>query len=153
VLCSDDGVVKSPICGVLQALRCSMYAYTRPRQQGSQTIRIWNFRPTPSSSHTAALSYPAESADIASELSIGLHFAEKIDKIQLLSLCCLQIQYPLTYGCKLFIIGQICRIVQQAPLKLFVYFGCHAVFYCRADKEYLWLRLQFLEAGSYPAQC
>jgi hypothetical protein len=52
VLFKDDGVIESPICGVLQALRCSMHAYARPRQQSSQIIRIWNFRSTPSSGYT-----------------------------------------------------------------------------------------------------
>jgi hypothetical protein len=80
VLCSADGVIESHICGVLQALRCSMYAYTRPRQQGSQTIPIWNFRSMPLSTHAATLSYPAEFADIASEYSIGLRFAKKLGK-------------------------------------------------------------------------
>jgi hypothetical protein len=48
----DDGVIESPTCGTLRALRCSMHAYARPRQQGSQIIHIWNFRSTPSSSCT-----------------------------------------------------------------------------------------------------
>jgi hypothetical protein len=49
-----------------------MYAYTRPRQQGSQANTSEASRQAVVQSHTAALSYPAESADIASEYSIGL---------------------------------------------------------------------------------
>ena len=45
VCVKDDGVVESPICGALRAMRCSMHEYARPRQQGSQIIHIWNFRP------------------------------------------------------------------------------------------------------------
>ena len=48
----DDGVVESAICGALRAMRCSMHTYARPRQQGSQTIHIWNFHSTPSSGCT-----------------------------------------------------------------------------------------------------
>jgi hypothetical protein len=44
-----------------------MHAYARPRQQGSQIIHIWNFRPRHRPVNAAALSYPAESADASPE--------------------------------------------------------------------------------------
>ncbi len=68
-------------------------------------------------------------------LSFSCHFVQWLKTFPIS-----QIQYPLANGRELFIIGQISRITQKTFLQLFVYFNCHAVFYCRADKECLWLK-------------
>jgi len=52
-----------------------MHAYARPRKQSSQANTSEASRQAVVQSHTAALSYLAESADIASEYSIWLCFA------------------------------------------------------------------------------
>jgi hypothetical protein len=57
-------------------LRCSMHAYARPRQQGSQANTSEASRQAVVQSHTVTLSYLAEFADIASEYSIGLCAAQ-----------------------------------------------------------------------------
>jgi hypothetical protein len=53
-------------------LRCSMYAYTRPRQQGSQPIHICLLDSTPSSIHTVISGYLAGIPGVVAEYTLTL---------------------------------------------------------------------------------
>jgi len=77
VLGSDNGVKQKGPMRVLSCLAPSGIHSVQPlASKTPQPIAYSSFYSTPSSIHTAALSYPAESADIASEYTIGLRFAK-----------------------------------------------------------------------------